>query len=85
MAMPDARLGERACAFVVGADVAPTSPAVREYLDELGVARQYWPERVELIEVLPRNAERQDPEVRPARARRGSRAEAVRPQKEPVR
>jgi cyclohexanecarboxylate-CoA ligase len=55
VAMPDPRLGERACAFLVGADV-PDLPAVREYLDELGVARQYWPERIEPIEVLPRNA-----------------------------
>ena len=35
---------------------APDLPAVREYLNELGVARQYWPERVEPIGVLPRNA-----------------------------
>jgi 3-phosphoshikimate 1-carboxyvinyltransferase len=53
--MPDPRLGERACAFLVGPDV-PDLPGVREYLDELGVARQYWPERIEPIEVLPRNA-----------------------------
>jgi 3-phosphoshikimate 1-carboxyvinyltransferase len=55
VAMPDPRLGERACAFVVGA-AAPDLPTVREYLHELGVARQYWPERIEPIEVLPRNA-----------------------------
>ncbi len=55
VAMPDPRLGERACAFVVGTDV-PDLAAVREYLNELGVARQYWPERIETIDVLPRNA-----------------------------
>jgi 3-phosphoshikimate 1-carboxyvinyltransferase len=55
VAMPDPRLGERACAFVVGSDV-PDLAAVREYLNELGVARQYWPERIAPIEVLPRNA-----------------------------
>ena len=57
VAMPDQRLGERACAFVVaGAEGVPDLAAVREYLDELEVARQYWPERIETIEVLPRNA-----------------------------
>ena len=38
-----------------GTDV-PDLAAVREYLNELGVARQYWPERIETIDVLPRNA-----------------------------
>jgi cyclohexanecarboxylate-CoA ligase len=52
---PDARLGERACAFVVlrpGAalDVA----AVQAYMAEHKVAKQYWPERVETVDVLPR-------------------------------
>jgi 3-phosphoshikimate 1-carboxyvinyltransferase len=55
VAMPDPRLGERACAFVVG-PAAPDLPAVREYLEGLGVARQYWPERIEPIDALPRNA-----------------------------
>src|SRR3954463_5006913 len=54
--MPDERLGERACAFVVAADGAvPDLDAVRAFLDDLGVAKQYWPERVEAVEQLPRN------------------------------
>jgi cyclohexanecarboxylate-CoA ligase len=57
--MPDERLGERACAFVVGregsGDVLDLR-AARDYLAGLGVARQYWPERIEPIESLPRNA-----------------------------
>ncbi|MGC4806717.1 3-phosphoshikimate 1-carboxyvinyltransferase [Micromonospora sp. DT233] len=57
VAMPDARLGERACAFV-----APTVPGapltfagMRQFLDEHKLARQYWPERLELVDELPRN------------------------------
>jgi cyclohexanecarboxylate-CoA ligase len=50
---PDDRLGERACAVLVtGAPV--TLDDVRAHLDALGMARQYWPERVELVDALPR-------------------------------
>jgi non-ribosomal peptide synthetase component E (peptide arylation enzyme) len=57
VAMPDERLGERACAFVVPAGDEPVDlELVRAYLDEAHVAKQYWPERVELIDALPRNA-----------------------------
>lgn len=56
VAMPDARLGERACAFVVFAEGAALSFAgLRAYLDEHQVAKQYWPERLEPVGVLPRN------------------------------
>ncbi|MFQ6143807.1 3-phosphoshikimate 1-carboxyvinyltransferase [Streptomyces seoulensis] len=56
VAMPDERLGERACAFVVPAGGAElTFDAMRRYLDEHEVAKQYWPERLERIDVLPRN------------------------------
>lgn len=54
VAMPDERLGERACAFVVAApgfDLAE----VQRFLDEQHVAKQYWPERVEPVDQLPRN------------------------------
>ena len=55
VAMPDDRLGERACAFVVlrregELDLA----AMQEYLDAERVAKTYWPERLELVESLPR-------------------------------
>jgi len=55
-AMPDERLGERACAFVVrnGGEGELTLEEVRRYLDERKVARQYWPERVEQVERMPR-------------------------------
>ncbi|WP_037578171.1 3-phosphoshikimate 1-carboxyvinyltransferase [Phaeacidiphilus oryzae] len=56
VAMPDPRLGERACAFVVlRPDARLSFGAMREYLDANQVAKQYWPERLETIERLPRN------------------------------
>ena len=56
VAMPDERLGERACAFVVAADggEALDLEAVRGYLDGRRLTRHYWPERVELIDAMPR-------------------------------
>jgi cyclohexanecarboxylate-CoA ligase len=54
--MPDARLGERACAFVVPRPgAAPTLKALTRFLEqEHKVARQYLPERLELVDDLPR-------------------------------
>jgi cyclohexanecarboxylate-CoA ligase len=57
VAMPDARLGERACAFVVAREAASLAFAdMQEFLLKSGVARSYWPERLELVEVLPMTA-----------------------------
>jgi 3-phosphoshikimate 1-carboxyvinyltransferase len=56
VAMPDERLGERACAYVVaesGAGVFDFE-AMLEYLDSCRVAKPYWPERLELVDSLPR-------------------------------
>jgi len=56
VAMPDERLGERACAFVVpapGGDELDLA-GMREYLDGERVTKTYWPERLELVESLPR-------------------------------
>jgi 3-phosphoshikimate 1-carboxyvinyltransferase len=54
VAMPDERLGERACAFAVaGPGFGFTE--MQRYLDGQQVAKQYWPERLELIESMPRN------------------------------
>jgi cyclohexanecarboxylate-CoA ligase len=53
--MPDERLGERACAFVVPTPEGELDlAAMREYLDSERVAKTYWPERLELVESLPR-------------------------------
>ena len=55
VAMPDERLGERACAFVVLDDGTDLDfEAMLEYLDSCRVSKTYWPERLELVESLPR-------------------------------
>jgi cyclohexanecarboxylate-CoA ligase len=57
VAMPDARLGERACAFVVPAEGAGPDldfDAMQRYLDDRRVAKPYWPERLEVVAELPR-------------------------------
>ena len=57
VAMPDARLGERACAFVVlkpGARL--TFAEMIAFLEERRMARQYLPERLEIVAEMPRTA-----------------------------
>lgn len=55
VAMPDARLGERACAFVVLRKASTFDfERMQHYLDACQVAKHYWPERVEIVEELPR-------------------------------
>lgn len=51
---PDQRLGERACAVLVAADRPPTLDDLRAHLASLGMAKQYWPERLEIVQALPR-------------------------------
>jgi cyclohexanecarboxylate-CoA ligase len=56
--VPDPRLQERACAvltLVPGAGPLGL-PELQEFLAAKGVARQYWPERVEVVDELPRTA-----------------------------
>jgi cyclohexanecarboxylate-CoA ligase len=57
VAMPDPRLGERACAFLVDApgEKALELDTMREYLQEAGLSKYYWPERVEHVTEMPRN------------------------------
>jgi 3-phosphoshikimate 1-carboxyvinyltransferase len=57
VAMPDERLGERACAFVVrDPDFAGEFglAEVREWLDSHEMSKHYWPERVETLDQMPR-------------------------------
>jgi cyclohexanecarboxylate-CoA ligase len=55
VAMPDPRLGERACAFVVPAPGTTLGFAeMQAHLDSHHVAKTYWPERLELVSELPR-------------------------------
>jgi cyclohexanecarboxylate-CoA ligase len=54
---PDARLGERGCAFIVAKpDTTIDLAAMQAYLAECKMAKQFWPERVELVADLPRTA-----------------------------
>lgn len=55
VAMPDERLGERACAYVVPRS-ALTLEDVRVFLREQRIAPNYWPERLELLDQLPMTA-----------------------------
>ena len=56
--MPDERLGERVCCYVVPADPAapPSLDALKAFLQDRGVAIQKTPERLELLTQLPTTA-----------------------------
>jgi 2,3-dihydroxybenzoate-AMP ligase len=56
VAMPDVRLGERACAFIATDRDPPTLAEIRDHLATLEVAKYKWPERIEVIDELPRTA-----------------------------
>ncbi len=52
--MPDPRLGERACAFVIlsedgGLDLAE----VQDWMEKANVAKPKWPERIEIVDAFP--------------------------------
>lgn len=52
---PDRRLGERVCAFVsLKPGCTLTFDDLTAYLDKQQVAKQYYPERLEIVEDLPR-------------------------------
>lgn len=54
---PDARMGERGCAFVVlseGSDF--TMEELCDWMKQSDAAKQYWPEAVEVIDAMPRTA-----------------------------
>ncbi|MBY9039563.1 AMP-binding protein, partial [Pseudomonas fluorescens] len=53
--VPDERLGERACACVVLRDGASLSlPDLTGYMAENNVTKNYWPERIEVFDALPK-------------------------------
>ncbi len=56
VAMPDERLGERACAYIVlnKGHAVPDLAQLTDFLGERKMAKIYWPERVEVIEEMPR-------------------------------
>lgn len=54
---PDERLGEKTCVCVVPVPEATvTLEEIIEFLDEQGVAKYKYPERLEIMEALPKNA-----------------------------
>lgn len=57
VAVPDSRLGERACLVVVPEDGATvTLEAVNGFLEQAGVAKVYWPEYLKVVQAMPYNA-----------------------------
>lgn len=58
VAMPDERLGEKVCCYLVPKDghAAPTVDAIRRYLLDRGVAIQKAPERLVVVDALPMTA-----------------------------
>ncbi|HEY1740892.1 MAG TPA: AMP-binding protein, partial [Acidimicrobiia bacterium] len=62
VAAPDARLGEHACAFVRVAPhdaddaMACDLATITAHLQEIGIARQKWPEEMRVVDDFPRTA-----------------------------
>ncbi len=56
VAMPDQRLGERACAFLVPTGEDVSLHDIRAHLESLGVAKYKWPERLVWMDSLPRRS-----------------------------
>lgn len=59
--MPDPRLGERICAYVIlDADAAGDSTLtvgeVQTWMQEVGLAKPKWPERIEVVDTFPMTA-----------------------------
>ncbi len=56
--MPDDRLGERICTFVVAKPecTPPTKESIIAHLESKHVQKRLWPERVELIDAIPRTS-----------------------------
>jgi cyclohexanecarboxylate-CoA ligase len=56
VSMPHPRLGEAVCAFAIPSSSRPTLPDLVAYLEKAGIARQKFPERLELVDEMPRTA-----------------------------
>ena len=55
--MADPRLGEKACAFVtLRPGAALGFGEMQAHLESKRVAKQYWPERLEVVTAMPRSA-----------------------------
>jgi cyclohexanecarboxylate-CoA ligase len=56
VSMPHARLGETVCAFVIAAQAGLTLRDLACHLEKAGIARQKFPERLEVVDDMPRTA-----------------------------
>jgi 2,3-dihydroxybenzoate-AMP ligase len=54
VAMPDKRLGERSCAYLVATEAPVELEMIQRHLAALGVAKFKWPERLEWLKELPK-------------------------------
>ena len=54
VAMPDPRLGERTCAYIVVQGAPLTMAEMRQHFTQLQVAKFKWPERIEHLTDMPR-------------------------------
>jgi 3-phosphoshikimate 1-carboxyvinyltransferase len=90
VAMPDERLGERACAYVVldpdwDGDSEFGLAEVRAHLDAAEVSKHYWPERIETVDEMPRTPSGKIQKFILRDRAKGLRAEEPKPtSKEPV-
>lgn len=53
VAIPDSRMGEKSCAFVVPAAAAPSLRSLKEFLRSRGIAEYKMPDRLEIVEAFP--------------------------------
>ena len=57
MAMPHERLGEGVCVFLVTRESVPLGLAeLQIFMEKAGLAKQKWPQHIELTEVLEKTA-----------------------------
>lgn len=56
VAMPHERLGEGICAYIIAQGHPPSFDEVSIFVTQSGLAKQKCPERIEIIEALPRTA-----------------------------
>ncbi|MDV6284987.1 (2,3-dihydroxybenzoyl)adenylate synthase [Rhodococcus jostii] len=54
VAMPDPRLGEKTCAYLVAEGQPLSLNDIQNHLEKLGVAKFKWPERLEWVDAFPR-------------------------------
>jgi 2,3-dihydroxybenzoate-AMP ligase len=56
VAMPDAHLGERSCAYVIRRDATLRAPTLMQFVRTQGVAAFKVPDRIEFVDELPKTA-----------------------------